>query len=276
MQNSNPADKPVTDAAREKDDFIELVKAMVIAAVIAIGIRSFLFEPFNIPSASMYPTLMIGDYLFVEKYSYGYSKYSFPFGIVQFSGRIAGSAPQRGDVAVFRQPKQVQIDYIKRIVGLPGDRIQMLGGVLYINDEPVTREFTGTEVLDDKGRLTTVKKYIETLPGGRKHDIYEISDNQQLDYTREYLVPDGYYFAMGDNRDQSQDSRVTEAVGFVPAENLVGRASFLFFSVEAMGDRCARDEKGAEKSTLGKYACLAVEWPRGIRFDRIFKSVNAR
>lgn len=259
---------------KEKDDFIELLKAMAIAAVIAIGIRSFLFEPFNIPSGSMFPSLLVGDYLFVEKYSYGYSKYSFPFGLVQFDGRVMGSAPARGDVAVFRQPKQPKIDYIKRIIGLPGDRIRVTEGILYINDEPVSREFLGTEEMDEEGRMNLFKKYRETLPNGVEHYVYEVSDHQPLDNTREYKVPEGHYFAMGDNRDQSLDSRVTEHVGFVPAENLVGRASFLFFSVDSEDLPFVCDKDGS-LAAVKRYFCYATEWPQRIRFNRVFRRVTA-
>lgn len=259
---------------KEKDDFIELLKAMAIAAVIAIGIRSFLFEPFNIPSGSMFPSLLVGDYLFVEKYSYGYSKYSFPFGLVQFNGRVMGSAPERGDVAVFRQPKQPNIDYIKRIIGLPGDRIRVTEGILYINGDPVSREFLGTEEMDEEGRMNLFKKYRETLPNNVEHYVYEVSDHQPLDNTREYTVPEGHYFAMGDNRDQSLDSRVTEHVGFVPAENLVGRASFLFFSVDSEDLPIVCDKDGALAS-VKRYFCYATEWPQRIRFNRVFRRVTA-
>ncbi len=261
---------PKTDE-KEKDDFIELIKAMGIAAFIAIVIRTFLFEPFNIPSGSMFPSLLVGDYLFVQKYSYGYSKYSFPLDSGFFEGRILESAVERGDVAVFRQPKKTHIDYIKRIVGLPGDRIQVKEGILYINDEPVKREFIGTEDVTEGNALTVYQKYIETLPNGVQHYIYELSDQEHFDDTDVYEVPEGHYFAMGDNRDASLDSRASEQVGFVPAQNLIGRAAFMFFSTEGVGDQCEKEGTFAAMRWLG---CSLVEWPSAVRYSRIFKSVN--
>jgi signal peptidase I len=256
----------------EKNDFAELIKAMAIAAVIAVGIRTFLFEPFNIPSGSMFPSLYVGDYLFVEKYAYGYGQYSFPLGLVNFDGRIMESPVERGDVVVFRQPKQVHIDYIKRIIGIPGDRIQVVDGVLYINDKPVQREYLGTEQMEGEERFVVYKKYLETLPNGVKHYIYEISDHESLDDTKVYTVPEGFYFAMGDNRDSSLDSRVTNQVGLVPAKNVIGRAMFLFFSTAGVGDKCKADGVFAMVKSVG---CRLVEYPLSIRFNRVFKSVNS-
>lgn len=270
------AETPVPDLAvqveeKEKDDIIELVKAMAVAAFIAIVIRTFLFEPFNIPSGSMFPSLLVGDYLFVEKYSYGYSKYSFPLDMGFFDGRVMEKPVARGDVAVFRQPKKPHIDYIKRIIGLPGDTIQVKEGILYINDTAVLRDFQGTEDVKEDNAFNVYSKYIETLPNGVKHYIYEMSDVERYDDTEVYTVPEGYYFAMGDNRDSSLDSRATEHVGPVPAENLVGRAAFLFFSTEGVGDKCERDGFLAGVRSVG---CYVVEWPQAIRFSRIFKRVN--
>jgi signal peptidase I len=203
------------------------VKTIFYAILIAIGIRSFLFEPFHIPSGSMIPTLLVGDYLFVEKHAYGYSHFSFPFGLNLFSGRVFGGGPRRGDVVVFRKPTDVSIDYIKRIVGLPGDRIQMKNGLLWINGQPVKRERT-VDYVDAEGRAIT--QYVETLPYGMPHVILKTDgDNGPLDNTEEVLVEPGHYFAMGDNRDDSLDSRTTE-VGQIPAENLIGRAEVIFFS----------------------------------------------
>lgn len=256
---------------KEKDDFFELVKAMVLAAAIALVIRAFLFEPFNIPSASMYPALRIGDYLFVEKYSYGYSRYSFPFGVASFKGRYGEGRPERGDIAVFRQPKKPDIDYIKRIVGLPGDTLQMIEGRLYINSILVPREFIGTESVTDQDGTRIYQKYVETLPNGIKHNIYELSDADQYDDTPVYTVPEGYYFAMGDNRDVSMDSRDQAQVGFVPEDNLVGRAGFLFFSTEGIGDKCVKEGAlAAMKSVL----CQVVERPKAVRYSRIFSRVQ--
>jgi signal peptidase I len=204
----------------------DTVQTIVYAVLIALFVRIVAFQPFNIPSGSMYPTLMIGDYLFVSKYSYGYSRYSFPFGLIPFDGRIWESPVERGDVAVFRNPIDLSEDYIKRIVGLPGDRIQVKKGILHINGEPVKRERIEDYELSP-GRM--VPQYLEALPNGRVHRIVEASgDTGYKDNTREVSVPAGHYFAMGDNRDNSQDSRV---IGHVPAQNLIGRAEILFFSL---------------------------------------------
>jgi signal peptidase I len=222
-------------AKRKTGGLLENIKTILYAGLIAIGIRTVLFEPFNIPSGSMIPTLLVGDYLFVSKYSYGYSKHSLPLSPPIFSGRIFGRLPDRGDVAVFKLPRDGSTDYIKRIVGLPGDRIQVIRGVLHINGQPVKREPRGTFVAEGDGPRVQALRYTETLPNGRRHSILEESDNGPLDNTPEFLVPAGHVFAMGDNRDNSLDSRVMNAVGFVPLENLVGRAEFLFFSVDQDG-----------------------------------------
>lgn len=256
---------------KKEDGFVEMIKAVATAAIIALAIRSFLFEPFNIPSGSLLPTLQIGDYLFVEKYSYGYSKYSFPLDLIPIQGRLWGKDPARGDIAVFRQPKKPHIDYIKRIVGLPGDTIEVKGGMLNINGKPVMRDYRDMEEIDDGGRMTLYKRYIETLPNGLQHFIYEISDGEIMDNTPTYTVPPGYYFAMGDNRDSSLDSRVMDEVGLVPAENLIGRAWFIFFSTEG-AKQCARVGSLAFVRSLG---CKLITWPTAVRYSRIFKRVNS-
>lgn len=271
MMTENKADVVTKKEDDESDDLMEIIKAMVAAAVIALTIRTFVAEPFNIPSGSMFPSLLVGDYLFVEKYSYGYSKYSFPLDLGPFEGRIMEKQPARGDIAVFRQPKRIHIDYIKRIIGLPGDKIQVAGGILRINGEPVKREYLGTEDMAETSAINVYQKYIETLPNGVKHYIYEISDGEELDNTVEFEVPEGYYFAMGDNRDSSLDSRVQDQVGFVPAENLIGRAAFIFFSTEGVGEACAREGTFAAVKSIG---CKLVEWPKAVRYNRLFKSVN--
>jgi signal peptidase I len=257
----------------DENDIVELIKAILMAAVIALTIRTFIFEPFNIPSGSLLPTLQVGDYLFVEKYSYGYSRFSFPLSIIPFKGRYFESTPERGDIAVFRQPKELNVDYIKRIIGLPGDRIQVKEGILFINEKPVTRDFKGAENVGDAGYYKMYNRYVETLPNGLKHFIYEISDEESLDDTVVYTVPAGYYFAMGDNRDSSQDSRVLDKVGFVPAENLIGRAWFIFYSVESLGEVCIPEDDGklAAIKTLG---CKLIEYPKAIRYSRLLKNVN--
>jgi signal peptidase I len=210
----------------------------------------------------MLPTLKVGDYLFVSKTAYGYSRHSFPFGMASFEGRVmdgtSSDKPKRGDVAVFKLPTDTNIDYIKRIVGMPGERVQVIAGRLYINGEQVERESVGFH--QDVGpdyRTRTVTEYLETLPGGIVHRIFEVSDNENLDNTKEYVVPQGHYFLMGDNRDNSQDSRVQSLVGYVPYENFVGRADILFFSVDG-------------KAKL----LLPWTWFKAVRFNRIFDKIG--
>ena len=236
----------------------ETIKTILYAVLIALFVRTFLYEPFNIPSGSMMPTLLEGDYLFVSKFSYGFSRYTVPLGLPLFEGRFLGGDPEPGDVVVFKLPSDPSTDYIKRLIGLPGDRIQMIEGILHINGEPVPRrrveDYVGT---DRFGRTIRTPRYLETLPNGREHYILERSDSGFLDNTQEYLVPEGHYFFMGDNRDSSQDSRVLGAVGFVPVENLVGRAEFLWFSREA-------DASFWE----------VWKWPGSLRFERLFQGVH--
>ena len=235
----------------------ETVRTVFYAIIIALVVRTFAFEPFNIPSGSMKPTLLVGDYLFVSKYSYGYSRYSFPWSPPLFDGRILVDEPERGDVIVFKKPSDNETDYIKRLIGLPGDRIQMLGGILHINGEPVMREKLGQSTDQDTFSTRSFDVYRETLPNGRQHLIWEASDNDHLDNTNEYLVPEGHFFFMGDNRDNSRDSRVLYDVGYVPLDNLVGRAEFLFFS---------HDDSASWWEIW--------RWPWVIRFSRIFSGIN--
>lgn len=254
-EQEEPHEPPMT--ARE--EWAEFFKTAMIAVVLALLIRTFLLEPFNIPSGSMKPTLEVGDYLFVSKPAYGFSRYSFPFGAAPIEGRIwtRDKEPQRGDVIVFKLPSNPSIDYIKRIVGLPGDQVQVQGGELYINRRKVPREPVGLTQVDENGRMITMMEYIQTLPGGIMHRIYEEGDDRPLDNTEEYIVPEGHYFAMGDNRDNSQDSRVTGLVGYIPMENIVGRASFIFFS------------------TNGSASLAEVwKWPWTIRYERIFQKIG--
>ncbi len=236
----------------------ETVKTVVYAVLIALGIRTFAYEPFNIPSGSMIPTLLIGDYLFVSKFSYGYSRYSFPFSPPLFSGRIFQQDVDRGDVAVFKLPRDGSTDYIKRIVGLPGDRIQMKKGILYINDQPVERKRIEDFEPGVRGSGgPPVAQYIETLPNGRSYRTLKVGEDASLDDTPVFHVPPGHYFAMGDNRDNSLDSRAAGGVGFIPAENLIGRAEFLFFSVN------------------GQARIWEVwNWPRAIRYDRLLTAIH--
>jgi signal peptidase I len=242
-----------TEQKRKEGGFAETVRVVIHALLIAFVIRTFLFQPFNIPSGSMRDTLLIGDYLFVSKYSYGYSHYSFPFSPPLFSGRFFGHGPQRGDVVVFRLPRDDSTDYIKRVIGLPGDKIQVKEGLLYINGQPVKREpLPGFK--DDEGQG---KRWRETLPNGVSYEIRDLMDNGALDNTRVYEVPAGHYFMMGDNRDNSQDSRVLSAVGYVPFENLIGKAQIIFFSV--------RDGDAAWQFWL---------WPWSVRWDRLLTIVR--
>ena len=210
--------------------WIETAKTVIFAVVIALVVRAFCYEPFNIPSGSMIPTLLVGDYLFVSKFSYGYSRFSFPWGVIPLSDRVLFSEPERGDVAVFRLPRDTSIDYIKRLVGLPGDRLQVVGGILHINGEAVPRERIEDFIEPGRaGNSRRIAQYVETLPNGVSYRVLDERPTGSLDNTIEYVVPEGHYFAMGDNRDNSSDSRAS--VGFVPAENLIGRAEVTFFSI---------------------------------------------
>jgi signal peptidase I len=197
-------------------------------------VRSFLFQPFNIPASSMIPTFLVGDFFFVSKYAYGYSHYTWPLSSEPFTGRIWGAEPARGDVVAFLLPKDNSTVYIKRVVGLPGDRIQMRQGLLLINDVPVARERLPDFVGEDpcgSGGLTRTKRWRETLPNGVSHETLDCVDNGFYDNTNVYTVPSGHFFMLGDNRDNSTDSRVLSAVGYVPLENIVGRAAMIFFSI---------------------------------------------
>lgn len=234
----------------------ETVSVIVQALILAIIIRTFLFQPFSIPSGSMRPTLLEGDYLFVTKWAYGYSRHSLPFSPDLFSGRIWGAEPKRGEVAVFKYPPDPSMDYIKRVIGLPGDRIQMRGGQLFINGVGVPREKVGQIDDPDVTEMDRpVDVYRETLPNGVSYDTLDLTQNGIGDDTREYVVPEGHYFMMGDNRDNSTDSRF--AVGFVPYENLVGKANIIFFSIAG----------GASPLEIWK-------WPTEMRPMRLFNFVR--
>lgn len=256
QKDDNKEPKPYLATAGQ--EISEFAKTAIFAVLLALVIRTFLFEPFNIPSGSMKPTLLVGDYLFVSKPAYGFSRYSFPFGIAPIEGRIGGKDPQRGDVIVFKLPTNTSVDYIKRIVALPEETVQMRAGRLYINGQLVPRKSQGYQQVEtDYGAPIKMVKYIETLPGGVQHPIYEETDEGLLDNTPIYVVPQGHYFAMGDNRDHSQDSRVSQLVGFIPLENIVGRADFLFFSTNGTG------------SLIKPWT-----WPSTVRWNRAFKSLG--
>ncbi|MDP6603612.1 MAG: signal peptidase I [Rhodospirillales bacterium] len=259
MESNNAEENPESGVRKFFASVVDNLRTIIYAVLIALVVRTFAYEPFNIPSGSMIPTLLVGDYLFVSKFSYGYSRHSFPFSFPPFSGRLFSDQPARGDVAVFKLPSDNRTDYIKRIVGLPGDKIQVISGVLHINGEPVRRRRIEDYAHTDNGRITLrAQQFVETLPEGRRHLlIEEAGDFGELDNTPEFVVPQGHYFAMGDNRDNSSDSRVMASVGFVPAENLVGRAEFLFFSIEP----------GVRFWEIWK-------WPFAIRFGRLFDGIE--
>jgi signal peptidase I len=220
--------------------------------------RISVYEPYNIPSGAMTPTLLTGDYFFASKFSYGYSRYSLPFALPLFSGRILSHSPERGDVAVFRLPTDTSIDYIKRVIGLPGDHIQMKGGILYINEQPCPRKRIEDYLYPEgNSAVISLAQYIETLPNGVQSRIIKMGDNGPLDNTQVYNVPVGKYFVLSDNRDNSQDSRVLSAVGFIPAENFIGRAKFIFFSSNG----------SARLWELWK-------WPFSIRYGRLLRHLN--
>jgi signal peptidase I len=251
--------------AKKEESLGELILTVVYALLIALVIRTLAFEPFNIPSGSMTPTLLTGDYVFVSKFSYGYSAYSLPFAPGFVHGRLFGSLPKRGDVAVFVNPHTGE-DYIKRIVGLPGDKIQVSHGVLIINGQPSKREriedYTEHERDDryDHADDTVRYQYVETLPNGVKHRILGApiaypEDSAGADNTGVFEVPQDHFFAMGDNRDNSNDSRLD--LGFVPVDNLVGRADRRFISL-----------------TAGAHLWEIWRWPWTLRFSRFFGPVN--
>ena len=238
--------------AKASGGFGETVKVIVQALLLALVIRTVLFQPFSIPSGSMMPTLVEGDYLFVSKWSYGYSKYSLPslppyVGYLPTEGRVLAFTPTRGDVIVFRKPHEEETDYIKRLIGMPGDRIQVKNGVLFINDVAVPRVPEGDFVAEDGSK---VPQFRETLPEGVSYLTLDLNPNSSGDNTREFTVPPEHYFMMGDNRDNSLDSRFD--VGYVPAENLVGKAQVIFFSI------------GGGESPLKIW-----RWPTELRLDRV-------
>ena len=242
---------------KENNSFKELLKTLVIAGSIAIFFRSIFFEPFNIPSGSMIPTLLVGDYLFVSKYSYGYSRYSFPFGVVPISNRVLEETPKRGDVIVFRKPGDETIDYIKRLVGLPNDTVQVKKGVLFINSKEIKRIKTNIGIMKNNfGNEKVFTQYEEIFDNKNIHQIIESSDNDPFDDTIEFKVPEGHFFFMGDNRDNSRDSRTPE-VGFVPQKNLIGKAQIIFFSHNG-------------SASIFEF----WKWHKSIRFSRIGKAIQ--
>jgi signal peptidase I len=253
----------VPSKARKPDGLAETARTIVSALVIALIIRTFLFQPFNIPSGSMEPTLLVGDYLFVSKFGYGYSHFSLPFSPPLFSGRVLASQPRRGDIAVFRPPSNESTDFIKRIIGLPGDHIQLIGGIVHINGTPVKREAMPDFVGADPCRPwsasspeVSVKRWRETLPNGSSYQTLQCTTYSGFpDTTKVYDVPPGHYFMMGDNRENSDDSRFPE-VGYVPFENLIGKAEIVFFSIR------------------GGSAWEVWRWPWAVRWNRLLTILN--
>ncbi len=245
-----------TDVAPKAGGLWDTVKVILQALLLALIVRTFLYQPFNIPSGSMKSTLLVGDYLFVSKFAYGYSKHSFPFNAVPIEGRVWGAMPQRGDVVVFKLPRDGTTDYIKRVIGLPGDRVQVTGGQLFLNGQAVPRVKTDDFVETDAfGNQTRVTRYRETIDG-REHDILDLVQNGIADDTPVFEVPAGHIFVMGDNRDNSTDSRFLSQVGYVPIENIVGRAEVLFFSIEEDAS-----------------AWQVWTWPWTVRWNRLFNGL---
>ena len=248
------AELPVEEASdfSLKDIIIVFAQVLPVAILFAFLVRTFLFQSFFIPSESMVPSLQVGDHLFVSKYEYGYSRYSLPFSTNLFSGRIMASTPQRGDVAVFINNNT---NYIKRVIGLPGDRLKVTNGLVYINDKPVKLKRIKGFVMHNNYGSRSYPTYEETLPNGIKHTIMEMSSHSSGDNTKSYVVPEGHYFMMGDNRDNSNDSRFNAPIGFVPIENFIGQAQFVYFSI---------NHDVAAKTPI---------WEK-IRWSRIFKWIS--
>ena len=247
---------PTAPPVKKRSGLGETTRFMLLLFVFALVFRSFILAPFMIPSGSMLPKMMIGDYLFVAKWSYGYSRYSLPFGLVDFDGRILAGNPKRGDVVVFRHPAGGDDDLVKRLIGLPGDRIQMIGGVIHLNGKPVPKvriadylmpitpnspcryvdQALARTVTDEKGaRFCSYPRFRETLPGGRSYEVLDQIVDGPADNTEAYRVPAGHYFMMGDNRDDSEDSRFDQAaggVGYLPFDYMIGPALINFFSTD--------------------------------------------
>ena len=254
------SDKPI-EKKKESKPWDDNIRTVFIAFLLALLFRSVAFEPFHIPSGSMKNTLMIGDYLFVSKFSYGYSRFSFPLGLPDFDGRILEfEKPKRGDIVVFRVPTNTHVDFIKRIMGLPGDKIQVKEGIVYINGNALKRDPLPDETdYTDNHTAKSISAYAETLPEGKVIHIlkqYNKGDGP-ADDTQVYEVPPDHYFMMGDNRDNSRDSRYLDEVGFVPAQNIVGRASIIFFSIDGTAT-----------------TANPVSWFTALRVNRFFKWIE--
>ena len=241
---------------KTKNKFFSNIKSILIAIFIALLIRSFLFEPFNIPSGSMKPNLLVGDFIFVSKYSYGFSRHSLPLSLPIIPGKILSKIPERGDVVVFKTPQDNRTDYIKRVIGIPGDRIQILNGEVIINETVIIKQRVADFIDTDKQtKQKRVRKYKEYF-FNNEIEVLDLVDNGMVDNTGIFTVPKNSFFVMGDNRDNSQDSRFINTIGFIPIENIVGKAQFIFFSLE-------------------NSRFLEVwKWPNSIRYNRLFKKIR--
>lgn len=247
---------------RPKETTWDFIKTFLWAVGIAMVFRSFCYEPFHIPSGSMLSTLYEGDYIFVSKLSYGYSRYSIPFGSSSLfdgvEGRFLASEPKRGDVIVFRKPNQPKIDYIKRLIGLPGDKVQVINGLLYVNGQQATqRRIDDFQEHTPDGSVKFVPRFMEQLPDGPEHIVLDEKPDGAVDNTMEYIVPENSYFFMGDNRDNSVDSRYLADVGYVPRANLVGRAEIIAVSADP-----------------GVPFANIIAWVRNLRYDRFFTIIR--
>ena len=242
----------------DKNFFIENIKTLFYALIIAIIIRSLLIQPFYIPSSSMEPSLLVGDRIFVTKYSYGYSKHSFPFSPPIFKGRIISNKPKRGDVVVFKTPADNRTDYIKRLIGLPGDRVQFIDSNLYINNSEIIKSrISKSDKIYCGKKNINVFTFEELLPNGKKHNTVYLK-NYSFQNSDLFIIPEDHYFFLGDNRDCSKDSRFLTSVGYVHKDNLVGKAQFIFFS--------------SDKSIGSIFSFW--KWNKSIRFNRFFKKIN--
>ena len=239
-----------------KSSFVNNIKALLWALLIAGVIRTFAIEPFKIPSGSMKPNLLVGDFLFVSKWDYGYSRYSFPFGLAPFSGKIMEKNPSRGDIIVFKLPGQENINYVKRLVGLPGETIKVVDGLIYLkkvgSDNFKVIEQSDDGLFFDDQYQANINQLVEN-----DYKILNLTDSGPLDFTPEYKIPKNKFFFMGDNRDNSSDSRVMSGVGFVPKENIIGKVWFIWFSVDT-------------DFSLSRFWTL----PFHIRYDRLFNAVK--
>ena len=241
-----------------KNFFIENLKTLLYALIIAVIIRSLFIQPFYIPSSSMEPNLLVGDRLFVTKYSYGYSKHSFPFSPPIFKGRILFEEPQRGDVVVFKTPADNRTDYIKRLIGLPGDEIRFIDSNLYLNNSEIIKsKISSSDVIFCGKKKLDVFTFEELLPNSKKY-ISVYLKNFSFQNSDSFIVPEDHYFFLGDNRDCSKDSRFLTSVGYVHKNNLVGKARFIFFS--------------SDKNIGSIFAFW--KWNKSIRFDRFFKKIQ--